>query len=377
VPAVTKPAAGANPSGSPPAIALRRIASGFSSPLDIVEPPDGSGRLFVVEQGGRIRIIEAGKVVATPFLDVSARIASGGERGLLGLAFHPAYACNGRFFVNYTDTNGDTVVAEHGVSTTNPDRANPAPVGTLLHIAQPFANHNGGDLVFGPDGFLYVGMGDGGSAGDPKGNGQRLDTFLAKLLRIDVDHPQSGKRYGIPGGNCAGCAAGALPEIYSYGLRNPWRFSFDRATDDLWIGDVGQGRYEEIDHVALSDASGANFGWNRLEGRHCYPSGSGCDRTGVTLPAAEYDHSSGDCSITGGFVYRGSRVNGLAGWYLFSDYCSGVIRAIPASAKADDPAAPTVLLESRRSIVSFGEGADGELYVADIGSGEVLQIVAG
>jgi glucose/arabinose dehydrogenase len=374
---VAKPTAGASPSGSPPAIALRPIASGFSSPLDIVEPPDGSGRLFVVEQGGTIRIIKGGKVLATPFLDLTARITSGGERGLLGLAFHPAYACNGRFYVNYTDTNGDTVVAEYAVSTANPDRAAVDPVATLLHIDQPFANHNGGDLVFGPDGFLYVGMGDGGSAGDPMGNGQRLDTLLAKLLRIDVDHPASGKPYGIPDGNCAGCAAGALPEIDAYGLRNPWRFSFDRATDDLWIGDVGQGRYEEVDHVPLSVTSGVNFGWNRLEGRHCYPTGNACDRTGVTLPAAEYDHASGDCSITGGFVYRGTKVAGLTGWYLFSDYCSGVIRAVPTGASAADPAEPVVLLDTGRSIVSFGEAADGELYVADIGSGEILEIVAG
>src|SRR5439155_26898940 len=194
--------------------------SGFSAPLDIVEPPDGSGRLFIVEQGGKVRIIEGGQVFATPFLDLSPRVTSGGERGLLGLAFHPGYACNGRFFVNYTDVNGDTVVAEYTVSASNPDRARSSPVGTLLHIAQPFANHNGGDLVFGPDGLLYIGMGDGGSAGDPMGNGQRLNSLLGKLLRIDVDHPANGKPYGTPPANCSGCASGALPEIFSIGLRN-------------------------------------------------------------------------------------------------------------------------------------------------------------
>ncbi len=361
------------PAGSPPAIGLDPVATGFASPLGIVSSHDGTNRLFVVEQGGTVRIIENGSVRPLPFLDVRGRTLSGGERGLLGLAFHPDYRCNGRFFVDYTDRNGNTVVAEYGVSADNPDRADPDAVATLLHITQPFPNHNGGDLVFGPDRMLYIGMGDGGSGGDPSGNGQSLNAMLGKLLRIDVDHPSGGNPYGIPDGNCAGCAEGALREIYAYGLRNPWRFTFDRANGDLWIGDVGQGKYEEIDTVAAGQASGRNFGWNRMEGRHCYPDGDSCDKSGLTLPITEVDHSSGDCSITGGYVYRGSAIPGLVGRFLYSDFCSGIIRQLDPGA-ADG--APSILLQSGRNIVSFGEDDAGELYVADIGNGAVLKVVA-
>ena len=312
-----------------------------------------------------IRIVADGELLAGAHSSTCRdRIRAGGERGLLGLAFHPDYAATAGSSSTTRTTQGDTVVAEYASSATDPDRADPTPVAMLLHIDQPFPNHNGGDLVFGPDGMLYIGMGDGGSGGDPMGNGQRVDTLLGKLLRIDVDHPPTARPTRIPPANCSGCPAGALPEICAYGLRNPWRFTFDRATGDLWIGDVGQGRYEEVDHVPLADASGANFGWNLMEGRHCYPSGNSCDRTGLTLPVAEYDHSAGDCSITGGYVYRGAAFPALAGWYLFSDYCSGrdPRRGCGGPSAGADP---TVLLETRGNIASFGEDDAGELYVAD------------
>ncbi len=355
----------------PPPIALRDIATDLTSPIGIVSARDGTNRLFIVQQTGQIRILANGVIVQEPFIDLSAATSAGGERGLLGLAFHPNYACDGRFFVNYTDPKGNTIVEAYRVSPSDPDRADPEPLARLLNIDQPFPNHNGGDLAFGPDGLLYIGTGDGGLAGDPFGNGQRLDTELGKLLRIDVDRPQAGRAYGIPSGNCIGCPADPLPEIYAYGLRNPWRFSFDRATGDLWIGDVGQGAYEEIDHIGAGAGSGANFGWNVMEGLHCYPAGSTCARTGLTLPVAEYDHSLGDCSITGGFVYRGSTIPGLQGWYLASDYCTGRIRAVnPAQ-----PGTPAILLEPNRTIASFGEDEQGELYVADSTRGRIAQVV--
>lgn len=371
-PASPSAAPGGPSAGVPPSLGLQPVASGFSAPVGVVAPPDGSGRLFVVEQTGSILVIDGDSVLGTPFLDLSGRISSGGERGLLGLAFHPDYACNGRLFVDYTDRNGSTVVAEYRVSP-DPNVADPTAVATLLNVDQPYANHNGGDIHFGPDGLLYVALGDGGNGGDPLGNGQRPSTLLGTLLRIDVDHPAGDHAYGTPADNCRGCPADARPEVFAYGLRNPWRFSFDRATRDLWIGDVGQARYEEIDHVPAGAGSGDNFGWNRMEGFHCYPGGTSCDRSGLTLPVAEYNHSIGDCAVIGGYVYRGNEQPALTGWYLFSDNCSGRIRAIPATATTN--VTPTVALETGRQITSFGEDALGELYVTDAGRGEVLRIV--
>ena len=280
-------------------IALQSVATGLDSPVFVGNAGDGSGRLFVIEQAGRIRIVQNGKLASQPFLDIRDRVSDGGERGLLGLGFHPGYGKSGesRFYVDYTDLKGDTVIAEYrGGASGDPNRADPASEKVLLHIDQPFPNHNGGGTLFGPDGFLYIGMGDGGSGGDPMGNGQRLDTLLGKILRIDVDHPSSGLPYGVPDDNPFTAGGSDRAEIWAYGLRNPWRFSFDRGNGDLWIGDVGQNRFEEVDRATQEDGlgRGADYGWNIMEGAHCYPSGNACDRTPYVLPVTEYDHSSGN-----------------------------------------------------------------------------------
>ncbi len=369
------PIAVAGPSGAAPQIALKVVASGFAAPLDVVSPADGTGRMFVVEQGGMIWVESGGKVDPEPFLNLRDIVSRGNERGLLGLAFHPEYRCNGRFFVDYTDTDGNTVVAEYHVSANDPNLADLGSELVLLRVVQPFPNHNGGEVLFGPDGDLYIGLGDGGSGGDPFGNGQRLDRLLGKLLRIDVDHPSDGRPYGIPADNPFVDRANAEPEIFAFGLRNPWRFSFDPANGNLWIGDVGQDRFEEVDGVTPGVANGANFGWHLMEADHCYPEGDACDRTGLTLPIVEYDHSLGDCAVMGGYVYRGAAIPGLAGRYLFADECTGTIRVIDGVPGAPQEAA--VLLESGRVITSFGEDDAGELYVVDAGAGDLLRVVAG
>ncbi|HEX7474019.1 MAG TPA: PQQ-dependent sugar dehydrogenase [Candidatus Limnocylindrales bacterium] len=358
---------------------MRTVAQGFDQPVFVTNAADGRGRLFVVEQPGRIRIVRAGKVVPTPFLDISDRVSCCGERGLLGLAFAPDFGKPSvAFFLDYTDNNGDTVIAE-GTAGQNgdPDSANAGTVHTLLKIAQPFPNHNGGMLAFGPDGYLYVGMGDGGSGGDPLGNGQRLDTLLGKILRLDVtSNPGAEERYVAPSTNPFVGTAGAKPEIWAYGMRNPWRFSFDRATGDLWIGDVGQNQYEEVDVARTADGGGRglDFGWNRMEATHCYAALLGCDKAGLTLPVTEYDHGAGDCAVIGGYVYRGPAMPALDGTYLFGDECSGTIRSIAANGPAGQ--APVVVLESHRAISSFGEDEAGEMYLTDLASGDLLQVVA-
>ena len=339
-------------------------------PLSIDAPRDGSGRLFVVDQGGRIWVVHDGKRADTPFLDIASRISSGGERGLLGLALHPGFPSDPRFYLDYTNPAGNTVVSEWRLSAANPAVADPASERVLLTVDQPFPNHNGGAVVFGPDGRLYISLGDGGSGGDPQGNGQRLNTLLAKLLRIDVD-PSAGRPYGIPADNPFRGTSGAKAEIFVTGLRNPWRISFDRTTGDLWIGDVGQAAWEEIDVVRAGGHGGQNFGWNRMEGFHCYAA-SDCDQTGLTPPVTEYGHDLG-CAVTGGHVYRGAAFPRLAGAYLFSDSCSGRIWAIPAD--ATKIATPVVVGETGRSISAFGEDEAGELYATDLG-GRLLRIVA-
>jgi glucose/arabinose dehydrogenase len=345
--------------------------TGLADPLEVVNAGDGSGRLFVVEQGGRIRIVRDGKLVDRPFLDIGGRITSGGERGLLGVAFHPDFPTDPRFFVDYTDRNGNTVVSSFRVSAGDPDIADADSESIILHVDQPFANHNGGGLGFGPDGDLYIALGDGGSEGDPHGNGQRLDTLLAKILRIDVDGGSaSGAPYAIPADNPFATTAGARPEIWLYGLRNPWRFRFDGGTGDLWIGDVGQDAWEEID-VARRGVGGLDFGWNRMEGFHCYSPPTGCDERGLTPPVAEYGHDQG-CAVIGGVVVRHPADGSIDGGYLFGDDCSHHLWIIDPA--GDGRREPVLLTDMGTSVSSIGEAEDGSVYAASLGNGELLRI---
>jgi len=371
VPSATPPAASCaagTPAPGVLSLTARLVASGFRNPLDLQVVPGDRERLYVVEQGGRIRVIRNGQLQAAPFLDVSGRLSSGGERGLLGLAFHPQFAANRRFFVNYTNPRGDTHVAEFRA--TSADEADPGTERILLAQAQPFANHNGGGLVFDASGRLLIALGDGGSGGDPLGNGQRLDTFLGKVLRIDVD---AGAPYAVPPDNPFRGTAGAAPEIWAYGLRNPFRIAVDRPTGDLYIGDVGQGRVEEIDVGFASRRGGENYGWNVTEGSQCYSPASGCNRTGLTPPVYEYSHPEG-CSVTGGVVYRGCRMPDLAGTYFFGDFCTGIVRSFRlANGQATDVRDWTAGLRGIDSPTAFGLDADGEVYVVDY-DGEVYRL---
>jgi glucose/arabinose dehydrogenase len=347
-------------------VVLTQIASGFDAPVFLTNARDGSGRLFVVEQTGKIKVVKNGVVRPTPFLDISDEISNGTEQGLLGLAFHPNYKSNGLFYVNFTRANGDTVINRYRVSSTNPDVAVRGSAYRIMMIPQPYDNHNGGMIAFGPDGYLYIGTGDGGGGGDPGNRAQRLDNLLGKMLRINVNGSAGARHYLIPSSNPYVGRTG-WDEIWSRGLRNPWRFSFDRATGTLWIGDVGQNRFEEINRATNTTGSGtrgrgANYGWRVLEGRHCYNPATGCNRTGKVVPVVEYAHTEG-CSVTGGYVYRGTKVPALAGRYLFGDYCSGTIWAI--SRIAGVPATKGVVLSTSMHITSFGEDGSNELYVVD------------
>jgi glucose/arabinose dehydrogenase len=360
-----------DPAGRKVDVAL--AVSGLINPLDVTNAADGSGRLFIAEQAGRIRIVQGGTLVDRPFLDIKARITSGGERGLLGLAFHPHYPTDPRFFVDYTDLKGDTVVSQFRVTAADPGLADPNSETVLLHIAQPFANHNGGAVEFGPDGMLYIGMGDGGSAGDPQRNGGRLDTLLAKILRIDVDVPAgAATHYQVPTDNPFLGIAGAKPEIWLTGLRNPWRMRFDRKTGDLWIGDVGQAAWEEID-VARSGASGLDYGWSTMEGFHCFEPPVGCDRSGLRLPLAEYGHNLG-CAVIGGVVVRDPAQASLVGGYLFGDACSDNLWLMDPA--GDGRREPVIVSKMGRSISSIGEAEDGSVYATSLAPGEVLRITA-
>ncbi|MCB1915626.1 MAG: PQQ-dependent sugar dehydrogenase [Rhodocyclaceae bacterium] len=346
-----------------PKVMLSRVADGFDAPLMLTHAGDGSGRLFVVEKAGRVRVIDDGAVQAEPFLDIRDRVRSGGsEQGLLSIAFAPDFAATGQAYVLYTEESGiGNVVLSRFTRAFLGGALDPSSERVLLRIPQPFTNHNGGHLAFGPGGLLYVSLGDGGGSGDPLGNGQRTDTLLGKLLRIDI----SVEPYAIPPGNPFG------DEIWALGLRNPWRFSFDRATGDLFIGDVGQDRWEEIDVVQAGTAGGQNFGWNRMEGFDCF-AGSACDTSGLTLPIVAYRHAGGDCSVTGGFVYRGRRHPGLRGIYFHGDFCSGRIRGLwPV---LDGGWSGEVMLESGLGIASFGEDEDGELYVVDLPGGVIYRL---
>ena len=358
------------------------VVSGLVAPLRTTAPAGDFDRLFVVEQGGRVRVVKNGALLGASFLDLSSRISSGGERGLLGLAFHPDYAHNGRFFVNYTDPSGNTVVSEFSVSAI-PDVADAGSERVLLRQAQPNANHNGGHLAFSPvDGTLTLGFGDGGGGGDPQNLSQSDGTWLGKLLRIDVDARDPGKEYAVPSDNPYAGRTSPLPEIWAKGLRNPWRFSFDRVTGDLWIGDVGQGTWEEVDFQAAGSAGGANYGWRRMEGAHCYDPATGCATPDLTLPIAEYPHTSSPqrCSVTGGVVSRGAAVPEIAGRYLFADYCSGEVfsvRRLGATATdARNHAAEWVPAGGRTisRVTDIGEDARGDVYVTDPSGGEVFRL---
>jgi glucose/arabinose dehydrogenase len=334
------------------------VAGGLDSPIDIQSA--GDDRLFVVEQVGRIRIVESGVLQPEPFLDLSDRVGSkGNERGLLGLAFHPGFAENGTFFVNYTDISGDTVVSRFDLSE-DPNRADPSSETVLLSYDQPYANHNGGGLAFGPDGYLYVGSGDGGSAGDPEGRAQNHDTLLGKLLRIDVD---GGSPYAIPPDNPF-ASGGGRPEIWAFGLRNPWRFAFDPATGDLYVGDVGQGDWEEVDFLAAGSPGGTNFGWDFREGRHDY---EGRAPEGLTDPIAEYSHGEGGCSITAGRVVRDPALPAWQSVFLYGDYCTGYIWGVLRDNSGAWRSAR--LFETGLRITSFGTGSAGEIYLLDRAGG--------
>jgi glucose/arabinose dehydrogenase len=338
---------------------LELIGSGLSSPLYLTSPPGDLSRLFIVEQGGIIRVIKDGELLPVPFLDISTRISAGGERGLLGLAFYPDYGTSSRFAVHYTDPAGDTHLSIFQVSA-DPDVADPNSEQVILTADQPYANQNGGQLTFGPDGFLYLGLGDGGAGNDPEGRAQSLSDLLGSILRLDV---QTGTSYTIPPDNPFVGQAGVQPEVWSYGLRNPWRFSFDRGTGDLYIADVGETRYEELDVAPSSSGSGrgTNFGWNIMEGAHCLTDAA-CDQTGLTSPAFEYGHDQG-CSIIGGYVYRGSAIPDLQGLYFYADLCQGWVRSLRYSAGGASDVTDWPTLRPGGSVFSFGEDAAGELYV--------------
>jgi glucose/arabinose dehydrogenase len=370
----TPPASPATPPPTVPAafslpkvrIKLSRFVAGLSNPLFVTSARDGSGLLYAVQQGGRVAAVDASGRRRGTFLDVSGRVSCCGERGLLGLAFHPGYKTNRRLFVDYTDRNGDTVIAEFRAS--SPTRADPGSHRRLLRIGQPYENHNGGMLAFGPDGYLYIAMGDGGSQGDPRNNGQSLDTLLGKILRLDVDQASP---YSTPSTNPFVGRRGARREIWDYGLRNPWRFSFDRANGAMFIGDVGQKGFEEI-NVEPAGRGGRNYGWHQMEGDRCYT--SGCRRAGKVTPIAGYSHSLG-CSVTGGYVYRGSRYPTLNGAYFYADYCSGRIWAMDAAAALRGTSRVRQLLDTGLAISSFGEDESGELYLCDLG-GAVYRLQA-
>ena len=342
------------------------MASGFQNPVGIANAADGTARLFILEQAGLVRVLEGDVISKIPFLDIRSKVSCCGERGLLGLAFHPDYANNGTIYVNYTDVDGDTVIARFSTAADNPEQIDPASEVILLNISQPYGNHNGGGMAFGPDGYLYIGLGDGGSANDPHANAQNTNSLLGKILRIDVNE---GEYYAIPQENLF-LSGGGLPEIWAFGLRNPWRFTFDSHTGDLYIGDVGQNTWEEINFWPVTAPSGANFGWNFREGMHEFK-GDPPANLQLVDPVTEYAHDQG-CSVTGGVVYRG---NGLPEWkgvYLYGDYCTGKIWGLfPTGSGAWQN---KLLFETGFNITAFGQDEAGEVYLVDY-SGVLYQLI--
>lgn len=355
-----------SPPEGPPEVALSEIASGLEQPVHLTAPVDDD-RIFIVEQPGRIRVLREGSVLPTPYLDITDRVGSGGERGLLSVAFHPRFAENGYLYLNYTDRSGNTQI-ERYTADPDADTVDPASAALLLAVEQPFGNHNGGLNVFGPDNLLYIGLGDGGSGGDPQGNGQNTSTLLGSILRIDVDGVEP---YEIPDDNPF-ASGGGRPEIWAYGLRNPWRFSFDEETERVYVADVGQREWEEV-NVEPAGEGGLNYGWNILEGSHCFDT-SECDTTGLVLPALEYSHDEG-CSVTGGVVYRGAAVPSLVGHYVYADYCEGWIRSFRYDHGRTEDAVEWDVGDIGR-ITSFGTDAADELYVLTAG-GQVYRVTEG
>jgi glucose/arabinose dehydrogenase len=357
---------------APTAIQLESVFSGLSSPVYVTNAHDGTNRLFVVQQSGVIRVAQPGSSTLTTFLDITSRVLSGGERGLLGLAFHPLYSINGRFFVYYTRaqpvSDGAIVIAEYHRSAADPNQGDPASEIPLLTVPHPGqSNHNGGMIEFGPDGYLYAGTGDGGSANDPPNNAQNINVLLGKILRIDIDQPNGGVPYSSPPSNPFFGAIAGADEIYAYGMRNPWRYAFDRTTGQLWVGDVGQGAREEIDIIT----NGGNYGWRVMEGMICNPSFNGGSCTppvGSTLPIADYAHSGGRCSITGGYVYRGGRGAVPVGAYIYGDYCTGEILQLVGGTQS-------LLLDTAFNISSFGGDEAREIYVVNL-NGTVSRIAS-
>ena len=345
---------------------LQEVVSGLNAPVFLTHAP-GDNRLFIVEQSGRIRIVDNGQLLGTPFLDIQDIVLHQGERGLLSMAFHPDYSSNGFFYVYHTDQGGDSRVARYSGSGNTADENSGL---TIMSIAQPFSNHNGGQITFGADGMLYVALGDGGSQDDPLGHGQNTATLHGSILRIDVDNPDPGLNYGIPSDNPFFGNPTSRGEIWIYGLRNPWRFAFDDTDELLYVADVGQNSFEEVT-VVLSDNGGLNFGWNVMEGMNCFMVAT-CDQSGLTLPVLQYDHN-GNCSITGGYVYRGSAITGLQGHYFYSDFCGGFLRSFrfDVGAVADEQDWGLVA----GSVTSFGEDVAGELYML-VAEGRVFKIVA-
>ena len=346
-------------------------ALSFQKMTNLVQPNDTTGLMFVTEQRGIIYAFSANNSQpANVFLDITDRVNMGDtEEGLLGLAFDPAYGQNGYFYVYYSATDPRrSVVSRFSRDQDSMYTADPESEVIVMEVPQPYANHNGGQLAFGPDGYLYIGLGDGGSGGDPQGNGQSLSTLLGKILRIDVSGLSGPGDYTIPADNPFVGTEGVRAEIWAFGLRNPWRFSFDAETGLLWAGDVGQNLWEEIDIIA----KGANYGWNIMEGLHCYSPSTGCNQSGLALPVFEYDHSQG-CSVTGGYVYRGDQIPSLEGYYVYGDYCSGRIWAL---AYDGETVTDSVLLaDSVLSIASFGEDLAGNLYILDWQGGGIYTLM--
>ncbi len=369
--AAPAPCATPDPFPAMPTIRLVTALSGFKNPVGVYPADDGSGRLFIVEQRGTIQVRRPGQQSAKTFLDISDRVTSGGELGLLGLAFHPNFAENSRFFVNYTTRTGGlhTAISEFRVND-KPDEADARIERILLTIPQPYSNHNGGEIGFGPDGMLYIAMGDGGSGNDPHGNGQNLATMLGKILRIDVDRSEGKKSYGVPPDNPFVTRKSAAPEVWAYGLRNPWRFAFDPLTGWLFAGDVGQNAREEIDVVK----KGGNYGWSVMEGTICTPGvNPKCKSKGLEPPILDYPRSDGT-TVIGGRVYRGQTIPSLCGVYVYGDFGNGRIWGLRYDGGA--VLEQQKLLESGRSISAFGQDEQRELYVVDYG-GDILKIAPG